>query len=51
MSTFDLILKGGRVIDPSQNLDRVTDVGFSGGKVAAVGNDLKGGAEVRDLKG
>ncbi len=50
MSTFDLILKGGRVIDPSQKLDRVTDVAFAGGKVAAVGNDLKGAAEVRDVK-
>ena len=30
---FDLILKGGRVIDPSQNIDRVTDVAFSGGNI------------------
>ena len=42
---YDLILKGGRVIDPSQNIDRVTDVAFSGGKVAKVGNDLTGAAE------
>ena len=35
---FDLILRGGRVIDPSQNIDAVTDVAFSGGKVAAVGD-------------
>ncbi len=35
---FDLILRGGRVIDPSQKLDAVTDVAFAGGKVAAVGN-------------
>src|SRR5690606_14649039 len=45
-----LILKGGRVIDPSQKLDRVTDVAFADGKVAAVGNDLKGAAEIRDVK-
>src|SRR5689334_10554462 len=38
---FDLILRGGRVIDPSQKLDTVTDVGFAGGKVAAVGQGLK----------
>src|SRR4051794_2690155 len=50
--TFDLILKHGRVIDPSQSLDRVTDVGFAGGKVAAVGDDLdSAGAEGRDLTG
>src|SRR5207344_3279764 len=48
---FDLILKGGRVIDPSQNIDRVTDVAFAGGKVAKVGNDLSGAAETRDVAG
>ena len=31
---FDLILRGGRVIDPSQKLDAVTDIAFAGGKVA-----------------
>src|SRR5882762_3820133 len=49
--SYDLILKGGRVIDPSQNIDRVTDVAFSGGKVAKVGNDLTDATEVRDVKG
>ena len=39
--TYDLILKGGRVIDPSQNLDRVTDIAFSGGKVAKVGDGIQ----------
>src|SRR5215470_10392468 len=48
---FDLILKGGRVIDPSQNIDRVTDVAFAGGKVAKVGDNLGAAAEVRDVKG
>jgi dihydroorotase len=50
--TYDLILKGGRAIDPSQNLDRVTDVAFSGGKVAKIGDGLDdAGADVRDLSG
>ena len=45
---FDLILRNGRVIDPSQNLDRVADVAFAGGKVAKVGERLESeGAEVR----
>ena len=48
---FDLILKGGRVIDPSQNIDRVTDIAFTGGKVAKVGNDLTGATETRDVSG
>jgi len=38
---FDLILRGARVIDPSQNLDAVADVAFAAGKVAMVGNGLK----------
>ena len=50
---FDLVLRGGRVVDPSQKLDAVTDVAFSGGKVAAVGKALKTdpGTEVRDVSG
>jgi len=50
--SFDLILRNGRVIDPSQNIDRVTDVAFAGGRVAAVGDRLDAsGAEVRDVAG
>src|SRR3954452_2689698 len=48
---YDLILKGGRVIDPSQNIDRVTDVAFSSGKVAKVGDNLGDATETRDVKG
>src|SRR5450759_5469790 len=49
----DLILRGGRVIDPSQNMDRVTDVRFTAGAVAAIGDQLVGGrnTEVRDVSG
>jgi len=50
---LDLILRGGRVVDPSQKLDAVTDVGFADGKVAVIGNALKAerGTEVRDVSG
>src|SRR5215472_1438108 len=50
---YDLILRGGRVIDPSQKLDEITDVAFSSGKVAQIGPGLKADAEtnVRDLSG
>jgi len=50
---FDLILRGGRVIDPSQKLDAVTDVAFAGGKVVMVGSELKAdsGTDVRDVAG
>ncbi len=50
---YELILKGGRVIDPSQKIDGVMDVAFAGGKVAAVGKSLSApaGCDVRDVKG
>src|SRR5512141_3009510 len=37
---FDLIVRGGRVVDPSQDLDTVTDVGLSGSRVTAIGPNL-----------
>jgi dihydroorotase len=46
----DLVLKGGRVVDPSQGIDRVADVAFSGGKVAAIGDGLQG-KDARDVRG
>lgn len=40
MSEFDLVITGGRVIDPSQSIDRITDVAFKNGRVAALGDGL-----------
>ena len=49
---MDLILRGGRVIDPSQGIDAIMDVGFAGGKVAALSPSIAdGSAEVRDVSG
>src|SRR5690349_16024670 len=49
----ELVLRGGRVIDPSQKLDGIADVVFADGKVKAVGRDAAHGrdAEIRDAKG
>ncbi len=47
----DLILKGGRVIDPSQKHDGILDVAFTNGKVSGFGKDLKGAKETRDVSG
>ena len=33
---YDILLKGGRVIDPANNIDGLFDVGISGGFVANV---------------
>jgi dihydroorotase len=33
---YDLVLRGGRVIDPANGVDRVMDVGVTGNRIAAV---------------
>jgi len=49
---LDLILKGGRIIDPANGRDEVADIGFGDGRVAAVGSDLPlRGAEIVDARG
>lgn len=49
----DLILRGGRIIDPSQGIDRIADVRFTNGVVAAIGDKLAGApdTEMRDVRG
>ena len=51
-SSYDLILKGGRVIDERNSLDGVMDVAIKGGKIAAVAPSLAAGtSQVRDVAG
>ena len=45
-ASFDLIIRGGRVIDPSLRLDAVRDVAVTAGRIAAVEPNLK--AEATD---
>jgi dihydroorotase len=47
-----LLLRGGRVIDPSRNLDERSDVLIQDGKIAGVGRALGApdGADVRDVR-
>jgi dihydroorotase len=47
---LDLVLRGGRIVDPSQGIDAVTDIGFEGGRVATIGGGLSGAA-VQDVSG
>lgn len=49
----DLLLRGGRVLDPSQGMDQVADVLLRDGKVEAIGRGLgvPDGAEVIDVTG
>ena len=44
--TFDLLLKGGRVIDPANDLDGPADVAITGDKIARVGPDIDPGLAV-----
>ena len=48
-----LILRGGRIIDPSQHLDTVGDIAFDDGKVAGIRTGLAPdpGTEVLDVSG
>ena len=50
---YDLLLKGGRVIDPKNNLDSVMDVAIAGDKIAQVAPNLNPGlaATVADVSG
>jgi dihydroorotase len=50
---YDLLLKGGHVIDPANGLDQVMDVALSGGKIAAVAVNLPADAagKVVDVAG
>jgi dihydroorotase len=51
-ATYDLIIKGGRVIDPSIGLDAVRDVAIARGKIAAVESNIAGDAtETIDARG
>jgi len=51
-ATYDLIIKGGRVIDPSLRINAVRDVAIAGGRIAAVEASIAGdAAETIDARG
>jgi dihydroorotase len=47
---YDLVIRGGRVIDPSQRIDRIADVAIRGRKIAAVRPGLSA-AQTIDARG
>lgn len=51
--TFDLVLRGGRVIDPANGTDAILDVAVADGKIAAVGPKLRVSRSTKklDMKG
>ena len=51
MSSYDLVIRGGTVMDGSGSEGRVCDVAVKGGLVAAVGDNLAAGREEIDASG
>jgi dihydroorotase len=47
----DLVLAGGRVMDPATGLDAIRHIGISGGKIAAISKSPLTGATVVDVTG
>jgi N-acyl-D-aspartate/D-glutamate deacylase len=48
---YDLVLRGGRVMDPETGLDAVRDVGISGDRIARISDQRLDGARVIDARG
>ena len=46
---FDILLKGGHLIDPKNNIDAVLDVGISAGKIALVATDISSAEASRSI--
>ena len=51
MPGFDVVLRGGRVVDPESGLDAVGDVAIAGDRVSAVGAGLAPGRLELDVAG
>ena len=48
---YDLLIKGGRVIDPWSDFDAIADIGIVGGRFAARQKKLSGATETIDATG
>lgn len=51
--SYDIVIKGGHVIDPKNNIDAVMDIAVSNGQIALVSKNIdpKQGTQVVDAKG
>ena len=50
--TYDIVLKGGHIVDPANGIDAVGDVAISGGKIARAGGTINDAAKKTiDVKG
>lgn len=48
---FDLVLKGGRVIDPETNLDAIRNIGIIGNRIVEISSETLTGKEIIDVSG
>ena len=48
---YDLVLSGGRVMDPETNLDAIRNIGVTGNRIAAISTAPLRGRDVIDAKG
>jgi hypothetical protein len=48
---YDVVLEGGRVMDPESGLDAVMNVGITDGRVAEISVDVMDGTEIVDVSG
>lgn len=49
--SFDVVLKGGRVLDPAHHVDEYLDVGIREGRIEALENGLHSAGEVINVSG
>ncbi len=49
--TYDLVIRGGRVLDPESHLDAVRNIGIAQGKVRAISESALTGRSTIDAKG
>ena len=48
---FDIVLLGGRVIDPETKLDAIRNIGILNGRIASISTNALAGKELIDVKG
>ncbi|MCB0688827.1 MAG: amidohydrolase family protein [Saprospiraceae bacterium] len=51
MATYDIVLQGGRVMDPATGLDAVRNVGISGDRIREISSEPLSGKQIIDVSG
>src|SRR5262245_18981624 len=49
--TYDVVIEGGRVVDPETSLDAVRNIGITNGRIAAISSDALSGTRVISARG